>query len=308
LSVSVSGSQPSYQWFRNNVEIPGATSATYTKSAVAGDAGTYHVVVSNSQGPVTSASATITVLPVAVPYNATWRYETNSQDATLTAGTPWYALAFNDSAWQSGPGLFGVETTAGTLARLPAPIATPLPAPNSNFLTAYFRTTVTVPTLSAGQSLALFHTVDDGAVFYVDGVLALRYNMTNNPPILSTDVAVGNAPGDGDAMIVVSPVTLPPGQHTIAVEVHQSGPGSSDVVFGAELRVVSGTGPALTITHPTATSVTVTWAANPLYSLYQATVVNGPYTPVAGNPQGNHAVANITPDAARYFQLRLNGQ
>ena len=308
LSVSVSGSQPSYQWFKDNVEIPGATSATYTKSAVAGDAGTYHVVVSNPQGPVTSASATVTVRPVAVPYNATWRYETNSQDATLSSGTPWYAPAFNDSTWQSGPGLFGVETTAGTLARLPAPINTALPTPSATFLTAYFRTTVTVPTLSAGQSLALFHTIDDGAVFYVDGVLALRYNMTNDPPILSTAVAPGTAPGDGDAMIVVTPVTLPPGQHTIAAEVHQNAGTSSDIVFGAELRVVSGTGPTLTIAHPTPTSVTVTWAANPLYSLYQATVVTGPYTPVGGNPQGTHSVANIAPDAARYFQLRLNGQ
>ena len=308
LSVVATGTSPSYQWYKGATLIPGATSSSYSKVAVAGDAGDYHVNVSNSLNAVDSANATVTVRPVAVAYNATWRYETNSQDATLTGGTPWYAAAFNDSAWLSGPGLFGVETTAGTLARLPAPINTSLPTPAATFLTAYFRTTVTVPTLSAGQSLALFHTIDDGAVFYVDGVLALRYNMTNDPPILSTAGGIGNAPGDGDAMIVVSPVTLPPGQHTIAVEVHQSGAASSDIVFGAELRVVSGTGPTLTITHPTPTSVTVTWAANPLYSLYQATVVNGPYTPVGGNPQGTHAVANIAPDAARYFQLRLNGQ
>jgi hypothetical protein len=310
LSVVASGTAPlTYQWFHGANAIAGANSATYTKAgAIAGDAGDYHVNVSNSAGAVDSANATVTIRPVAVSYTATWKYEIASQDATLSGGTPWYAPGFDDSAWQSGSGLFGLEGTAGTAARLPAAIATALPAPSATFLTAYFRTTINVPTLSAGQSLALFHTIDDGAAFYVDGVLALRYNLTNDPPILSTALAPGAVPGDGDAMIVVTPVSLPAGQHTIAVEVHQNSATSSDVLFGAELRVVSGTGPTLTITHPTPTSVTVNWTPNPAYSLYQATVVTGPYTPVGGNPQGAYTVQNIAPDAARYFQARLNGQ
>ena len=313
LSVVASGTTPlTYQWYHGANAIQGANAATYTKvNAAAGDAGNYHVNVSNSALPagVDSAAATVTIRPVAVSYTATWRYETNSQDATLATATPWYATAFNDSTWQSGSGLFGLETTAGTVGRLPAAIATGLPAPAATYITTYFRSTVNVPALTAGQSLALFHTIDDGAAFYVDGVLALRYNLTNNPPIYSTNVAPAAVPGDGDAMIVSQPVSLPAGQHTVAVEVHQNAATSSDVVFGAELRVVNaGTAPTLTVAHPTPTSVTVTWTPNAQYSLYQATVITGPFLAVGGNPQGTYTVANIVPDAARFFQVRMNGQ
>jgi hypothetical protein len=307
LSVIASGTSPSYQWFHGATAIPGATSSTYTKLATAGDAGDYHVHVSNSLNAVDSANATVTLRPVVVAYSQTWKYETNSQDATLT-GTPWYAAAFNDSAWLSGAGPFGVETTAGTIARMPTPIVTPLPTPAATFITAYFRTTINVPAVGAGQSLVLTHFIDDGAAIYVDGVLALRYNLTNDPPILSTAMTPAAVPGDGDAVLVSVPVTIPAGQHVIAVEVHQNSATSSDVVFGAELRVISGTAPSLTITHPTATSVTVTWPANPLYSLYQATNIAGPFTAVGGNPQGTYNVANISADVERFFQLRFNGQ
>jgi pectin methylesterase-like acyl-CoA thioesterase len=55
---------PSYQWLKNNVEISGATGATYSiDNAIAGDAGQYRVVISNSVGTVTSAPATITLKP-----------------------------------------------------------------------------------------------------------------------------------------------------------------------------------------------------------------------------------------------------
>jgi sugar lactone lactonase YvrE len=53
---------PSYQWFRNNTAIGGATAASLAFSNVqAGDAGNYTVTVSNSAGSVTSATATLTV-------------------------------------------------------------------------------------------------------------------------------------------------------------------------------------------------------------------------------------------------------
>lgn len=51
-----------YQWSRNNVTIPGATSATLTLNSVtSANAGNYTVVATNSTGSVTSATATLTV-------------------------------------------------------------------------------------------------------------------------------------------------------------------------------------------------------------------------------------------------------
>src|SRR5215831_5142052 len=65
FSVTANGTQPlSYQWQKNQANIAGATSASYTTPAtVAGDNGaTFRVIVSNGMQPnATSNSATLTV-------------------------------------------------------------------------------------------------------------------------------------------------------------------------------------------------------------------------------------------------------
>ena len=81
FSVAASGSQPLfYQWGRNGVNMSGATSASYTISNVqTTQAGNYTVLVSNSSGAVTSATA---VLTVNVPPSIT----AQPQSRTITAG------------------------------------------------------------------------------------------------------------------------------------------------------------------------------------------------------------------------------
>ena len=64
FSVEAIGEGPlAYQWQRDGIDIPGATSASYTlASASAADNGArFRVVVSNANGSVTSAAATLTV-------------------------------------------------------------------------------------------------------------------------------------------------------------------------------------------------------------------------------------------------------
>jgi len=64
LSLSVTAIGPvglSYQWKRGGTNIPGATSATFTKTATTGDAGSYTVVVTGPDGSVTSNAVTVTV-------------------------------------------------------------------------------------------------------------------------------------------------------------------------------------------------------------------------------------------------------
>jgi hypothetical protein len=64
FSVVAAGTAPlSYQWQKNNTNISGATSATYTAPAtVSGDNGaTFRVIVSNSVTSITSNAATLTV-------------------------------------------------------------------------------------------------------------------------------------------------------------------------------------------------------------------------------------------------------
>src|SRR6185369_17969557 len=60
--VSASGTGTlTYQWFNGAAAIAGATGPSYTiTSAAAGDAGTYHVTVTNSVGTTPSTNATLT--------------------------------------------------------------------------------------------------------------------------------------------------------------------------------------------------------------------------------------------------------
>lgn len=64
FSVSANGTEPfSYQWRKNGANISGATDKSYSTSSLAlGDSGaSYDVVIANSVGSVTSASALLTV-------------------------------------------------------------------------------------------------------------------------------------------------------------------------------------------------------------------------------------------------------
>ena len=64
FQVTAIGSSPlTYQWQKNNVNIPGATASTFTIQSVTSAAnGDYRVIVSNSAGNVTSDVATLSVI------------------------------------------------------------------------------------------------------------------------------------------------------------------------------------------------------------------------------------------------------
>lgn len=62
LSVTATGGNLSYRWYKGTSAIPGANGPTYDiASATINDAGTYHVVVSNGCGEVESANADLVV-------------------------------------------------------------------------------------------------------------------------------------------------------------------------------------------------------------------------------------------------------
>lgn len=69
FAVSVSGTGPyTYAWRKNGAPIAGATGASYSIAATTpADAGSYSVRISNAQGSVDSAAATLSVLATPVP-------------------------------------------------------------------------------------------------------------------------------------------------------------------------------------------------------------------------------------------------
>ena len=81
LSVTASGTSPlGYQWLRDGLAIPGATSATYAATIV----GTYTVVVSNAAGSVTSTPAT--VITASRLSNVSGRVRVGAGDSVLILG------------------------------------------------------------------------------------------------------------------------------------------------------------------------------------------------------------------------------
>ena len=107
FTVGAVGAGPlNYQWQKNGVNISGATNATLVfASAVAVNAATYDVVVSNAYGSVTNQPVT---LAVSVPPNDAF------QNAIVLSGTNFTATGSNIGATsQTGEPLHAGKTAAG---------------------------------------------------------------------------------------------------------------------------------------------------------------------------------------------------
>src|SRR6266568_3479289 len=125
FTVAATGTAPlSYQWQKNGANITGATAAGYTTPATttADSGSTFAVVVTNTAGTVTSASATLTVNPAPVapaistqPVNQT---VTAGQTATFTVVASGTApLAYQ---WQKN----GASIAGATAASYTTPATT----------------------------------------------------------------------------------------------------------------------------------------------------------------------------------------
>ena len=166
----------------------------------------------------------------------TWRYLDDGSDQ----GAQWRAAEFNDAGWRSGPAVLGYgdgdeATVVNYVDTNPSD-----PAVNKN-ATTYFRSTFQVADLADISALAIRMRYDDAAAVYINGVEAIRTD--NLPAGAAFDTfATANAPGEGQYYdFTVSRealAALVQGRNTIAAEVHQAGPTSSDIKFDLELSAV----------------------------------------------------------------------
>lgn len=201
FTVSASGTPPlTYQWQKNNVDIPGATSASYTTPAtVSGDNGaTFRCVVTNAFGSTNSNSATLTVIvrqpPTAtitspvdsslfvgnqvITYSAT---ASDAVDGTLPASAYSWTITLHHDAHTHpflGP-ITGV--TNGTFT---------IPTTGHPETTIWYRVTLTV-TNTAGLTYSTFADVDPTLV---------NITLQTNPPGLNVTI---------DGQPSAAPVTFP---------------------------------------------------------------------------------------------------
>lgn len=195
----------------------------------------YKVIINNvadtseAGNKLMNYSANIPAQVIIAPVWIEWKYENTGTDLSNI----WYSLEYDDSGWQSGQALFGLESSAFVTAN---PINTPFTLTNAQGIfipTFYFRTWFNFPYKTDIVKIAFQHAVDDGAVFYVNGVEVYRYNMPAGPVSFNTLASSSIDISDYTISPFITITNLVPGRNLLAVEVHQGSLTSSDVLFGA---------------------------------------------------------------------------
>ncbi|MCX7872089.1 MAG: Ig-like domain-containing protein [Verrucomicrobiae bacterium] len=154
--------------------------------------------------------------------NSVWKYLDDGSDQ----GTAWRWGWFDDSSWKSAQARLGYGDD-GEVTKLNFGTNS-----NNKYITYYFRKTLTVPDGVVITNLTFYLLRDDGAVVYLDGTEQFRSNMPSGDVNYQTlaSAAVSGTAEQTYYQTQVS-VTLTPGIHLVAVEIHQNSASSSDLAF-----------------------------------------------------------------------------
>jgi hypothetical protein len=205
------------------VTFPGQRDDTAWARLPDGD-GAFREVERGTPGEPNAELRVETVTLVAL--DATWRY----WDAREPPDPAWSQPPFDDGAWALGTAPLGYGDPSATVLDY-GPDAANKP------VTAWFRAQFNAS--AAAEAPVLTLRVDDGAAVWIDGALAALFNLPS-PPLSADTLALSSVSGGAE----LSPLTytlgpLSAGPHTIAIEVHQSDPGSSDLMLEAGLSAVT---------------------------------------------------------------------
>jgi hypothetical protein len=172
-----------------------------------------------------------------VAAGSAWRYRADGSDQ----GAAWQQPGFVDSTWPAGAAQlgYGDGDEATVVAGGPS---------SARYITTYFRQTFNVSDPAAFSSLSLQVKRDDGAVVYLNGAEVARSNMPAGSInyLTRASTSVGDADESAWFSFTVSPSLLQAGANVLAVEIHQSGPTSTDVTFDLKLVGQEATPAAVT--------------------------------------------------------------
>ncbi len=181
-----------------------------------------NVVIETADTP----AANLASIPL-VSQGAVWKYRDNGTAPPAN----WRDLSFNDSAWAAGPARlgYGGDGEATTVSFGPNSAA--------KYITTWFRHSFVVNDAAACRALLLRVTRDDGVIVYLNGTEAWRDNLTSGT--VTTGTTALNAIANADELIFypvdLSGSLLRDGTNVLAVEMHQSSGGSSDLGLDLEL-------------------------------------------------------------------------
>jgi hypothetical protein len=186
--------------------------------------------------------------------NNVWKYSIE----TNLFGTGWETASYDDSdivAWPEGPAALGVNTDANANS---VPIRTAT-AYTPNSAPQFFRRHFFVPASSIGTTLSIRHLFEDGAVVFINGQEAGRFNVGTGVLSVATRALANFAENSPlPAPVPLSTAGLVAGDNVIAVAVFQNGGTSSDSIMALELVANIGTyaaGPPSIVTQPVSQSV-----------------------------------------------------
>jgi hypothetical protein len=159
---------------------------------------------------------------------SSWKY----LDDGSNQNTAWYAPAFNDASWSSGSGEFGYgdgdeQTTIsfGTNS-------------SNKYITTYFRKSFSITDAEKTQGRFTINLLrDDGAVVYLNGQEIIRSNMPVGNIAYNT-LASSSISGNAESAFLsysLDASYFQTGTNSLAVEIHQNDPNSSDISFDLEL-------------------------------------------------------------------------
>jgi hypothetical protein len=250
------------------------------------------------------------------PITNMWRYSTANLD-----GVSWKIPDYDDSTWTNGRAAFWANNGSGPTNNIPnlitrMPIGSMYPFP-----TYYFRTKFNLPAGLIDPTIVFSNYLDDGAVFYLNGVEIYRTNMpagviTNGTYTgILTCGAVGNATCPilftftGNAL-----TNFLAGTNTLAVEVHNAGFSSSDIVFESALFYTLPPPPPsppfftniFVLTGET--NAVITWdtlSNSTSQIMFGPTPALGRETDFEESPVGSHAavLTDLQPKTTYYFRI-----
>ena len=179
---------------------------------------------------VEATSAPVNVSVTSVPESTfirlgdSWRYLDDGSDQ----GAAWRDAAFDDTGWPEGEAQFGYgagdETTEVGFG----------PDADNKYATTYFRKTFTVDDPADYSSLTGTLIYDDGAIVYLNGSEVFRINMPGG--VVGFDTLASDAADYAPEPLALNLNQLLPGTNVVAVEIHQGGGASSDLIFDLMLE------------------------------------------------------------------------
>ncbi|MBU1820436.1 MAG: metallophosphoesterase family protein, partial [Bacteroidetes bacterium] len=157
-------------------------------------------------------------------YQSSWKY---APESNTPPASNWRTSSFSDAGWNTGNAPFGFGNHFYNTQLIRGPGNNP-----PNYPVYYFRKTFTIADINAFNSIRLSTYFDDGIKIFVNDTEVARKNLHPHPDTLYTRSA-------GDSIRIdslIGKTAFQNGTNIIAVQLHQTGETSSDVLFDLELK------------------------------------------------------------------------